>query len=89
VLLVRVAAAPAKFKPLLEGLLRETPEERWAAIKCLEWLRENVQADVGIQGGTGGSRKRPAAALNEGSPALNPAYVGPSDAGESAGLQSK
>lgn len=36
VLPVCVAAAPEKFKPLLEGLLRETPEERWAAIKCLE-----------------------------------------------------
>lgn len=65
VLLIRVAAAPEKFKPLIEGLLRETPEERWTAIKSLEWLRENAQAGAGIQEGTGGSRKRPAAALNE------------------------
>jgi serine/threonine protein kinase len=65
VLLVDVAAAPTKFKPLLEGLLHETPEERWAAIKCLEWLRKNAQADGGIEAGTSRSRKRPAAALNQ------------------------
>ena len=65
VLLVRVAAAPEKFKPLLEGLLRETPEERWTAIKCLEWLRGNAQANVTIQGVTVSSRKRPAASFTE------------------------
>lgn len=65
VLFAHVAAAPEKFKPLLEGLLREEPAERWAAIKCLEWLPETAQTDVSIQGGTGGSRKRPAAALKE------------------------
>jgi hypothetical protein len=65
VLLVHVAAAPEKFKPLLEGLLRETPEEKWAAIKCLEWLRGNAQANISIQEGTGSSRKRPAATLTE------------------------
>ena len=40
----RVAGAPEKFKPLLLGLLSETPSQRWTAINSEEWLQKNAQS---------------------------------------------
>lgn len=59
VLRPRVAVAPERFRPLLLGLLSETPEDRWTAINCEEWLQKNAQAD------TGSSRKRGASPLGQ------------------------
>lgn len=57
--------APEKFKTLLEGLLREISEERWTAIKSVDSLREHAQANFGIYKNTAGSRKRPAATMDD------------------------
>lgn len=65
VLQPRVAVAPGRFRSLLRGLLCENPKDRWTAIKCQEWLWKNAQADIGIQGITGSSRKRGASPLGE------------------------
>ena len=59
----RIAGAPEKFKPLLLGVLSETPNYRWTAINSKEWLQKNAQAD------TGKGRKR----------AISPSGVGSGD----------
>ena len=38
----RVTNAPEPFRPLLQGMLSETPGERWTASYCGEWLQKNV-----------------------------------------------
>ena len=42
VLRQRVASAPEKFRPLLLGLLSETPRFRWTVINSEEWLQKNA-----------------------------------------------
>jgi serine/threonine protein kinase len=38
VVLPRIHCASAKYKPLLEGLLREDPEQRWSAKRACGWF---------------------------------------------------
>ena len=65
VLQPRVAVTPERFMPLLLGLLSETPEDRWTAIDCEEWLQKSVEADIGMRGDTESSRKRVASPSGE------------------------
>jgi serine/threonine protein kinase len=60
VLRPREAVAPERFRPLLRGLLSETPGHRWTAVDSENWLQKNAKAEIGAQGDTGSIRKRDA-----------------------------
>jgi serine/threonine protein kinase len=63
VLQPRVAVAPERFRPFSLGLLSETPECRWTAVDCENWLQK--KADIDAQGDTRSIGKREASPLDE------------------------